>query len=90
MQIYCSPLLRAIETCVLLADRLEVDYEITDALREYDCTESGNIFGEGKMRLMVASEVRTDTICHFLSSEQAGRLDDMLTSTVWPTQSAIW
>ena len=35
--IYCSPLLRAIETSVLLANRLGVDYEITDALREYDC-----------------------------------------------------
>ena len=35
--IYSSPLLRAIETSVILANRLEVDYEIVDALREYDC-----------------------------------------------------
>jgi len=35
--IYSSPVLRAIETSVILANRLEVDYEITDALREYDC-----------------------------------------------------
>ncbi len=35
--IYSSPLLRCIETSVLIADRLDVDYEITDALREYDC-----------------------------------------------------
>ena len=36
-RIYSSPLLRAIETSVLVANRLGVDYEITDALREYDC-----------------------------------------------------
>lgn len=37
MFIYSSPLLRAIETSVILADRLAVDYEVVDALREYDC-----------------------------------------------------
>jgi probable phosphoglycerate mutase len=36
-QIYSSPLLRAIETTVILANRLELDYEVVDALREYDC-----------------------------------------------------
>ena len=36
-QIYSSPLLRAIETAVILANRLEIDYEVVDALREYDC-----------------------------------------------------
>lgn len=36
-RIYSSPLLRAIETSVILAGRLAVDYEITGALREYDC-----------------------------------------------------
>lgn len=36
-QIYSSPLLRAIETTVIVANRLAVDYEISDALREYDC-----------------------------------------------------
>lgn len=36
-RIYSSPLLRAIETSVILAGRWQVDYEITDALREYDC-----------------------------------------------------
>jgi broad specificity phosphatase PhoE len=35
--IYSSPVLRAIETSVLVANRLEVEYEITGALREYDC-----------------------------------------------------
>jgi broad specificity phosphatase PhoE len=35
--IYSSPVLRAIETSVILAHRLGVDYEITAALREYDC-----------------------------------------------------
>ncbi len=35
--IYSSPLLRAIETSVILANRLELDYEVVDALREYDC-----------------------------------------------------
>lgn len=37
--IYSSPLLRAVETSVLLAQRLQVDYEVVDALREYDCGE---------------------------------------------------
>ena len=36
-RIYSSPLLRAIETSVILAERLDVDYEVIDALREYDC-----------------------------------------------------
>ena len=35
--IYSSPVLRAIETSVILAHRLDVDYEVTEALREYDC-----------------------------------------------------
>jgi broad specificity phosphatase PhoE len=36
-RIYSSPLLRAIETSVILADRLNLDYEVAGALREYDC-----------------------------------------------------
>lgn len=36
-RIYSSPILRAIETSVILAHRLDVEYEISDALREYDC-----------------------------------------------------
>ena len=36
-RLYTSPLLRAIETSVILAQRLEVDYEVTGALREFDC-----------------------------------------------------
>lgn len=35
--LYTSPLLRAIETTVILANRLGLDYEVVDALREYDC-----------------------------------------------------
>lgn len=35
--IYASPMLRAIETGFILADRLGLDYEVADALREYDC-----------------------------------------------------
>lgn len=38
-RIYSSPVLRAIETSVILAQRLAVEYEVTDALREYDCGE---------------------------------------------------
>lgn len=34
--IYSSPVLRAIETTVLIANRLFVEYEVTEALREYD------------------------------------------------------
>ena len=36
-KIYSSPLLRAIETSIILANSLKLDYEITDALREYEC-----------------------------------------------------
>jgi len=35
--IYTSPILRAIETAVIVANRLGVAYTVTDALREYDC-----------------------------------------------------
>jgi broad specificity phosphatase PhoE len=35
--IFSSPLLRAIETSVILAHQLDLDYEVVDALREYDC-----------------------------------------------------
>ncbi|MFN8487484.1 MAG: histidine phosphatase family protein [Caldilineaceae bacterium] len=35
--IYASPVLRAIETCVIVANRLDVDYTVVEALREYDC-----------------------------------------------------
>ena len=36
-RIFTSPLLRAIETSVIVAERLGVEYEVTDALREFDC-----------------------------------------------------
>jgi broad specificity phosphatase PhoE len=36
-RIYSSPLLRAIETSVILANQIGSDYEVVDALREYDC-----------------------------------------------------
>ena len=36
-RIYSSPLLRAVETSIIVANHLDVDYEVTDALREYDC-----------------------------------------------------
>jgi broad specificity phosphatase PhoE len=35
-RIYSSPILRAIETTVILAHQLGIDYEVTQALREYD------------------------------------------------------
>jgi broad specificity phosphatase PhoE len=36
-RIYSSPVLRAIETSILLASHLGVEYEICEALREFDC-----------------------------------------------------
>ena len=36
-RIYSSPLLRAIEMSVILANRLCVEFEVADALREFDC-----------------------------------------------------
>ena len=36
-RIFSSPLLRAVQTAEILADRLGVSYEAVDALREYDC-----------------------------------------------------
>jgi broad specificity phosphatase PhoE len=41
-RIYSSPVLRAIETSVILANRLDLEYEVVEALREYDC---GNLEG---------------------------------------------
>ncbi|MBN2548816.1 MAG: histidine phosphatase family protein [Anaerolineales bacterium] len=35
-RIYSSPVLRAIETSVIIANLLDLDYEVTEALREYD------------------------------------------------------
>jgi len=35
--VYSSPLLRAIETSIILANRLSVEFKVTDALREFDC-----------------------------------------------------
>lgn len=35
--VYTSPVLRAIETSVIVANHLNVEYTVTDALREYDC-----------------------------------------------------
>lgn len=37
--LYSSPLLRAVETAEILGQALGLGYEITDALREYDCGE---------------------------------------------------
>jgi broad specificity phosphatase PhoE len=36
-RIFSSPLLRAVQTAEILADVLNVPYEVFDALREYDC-----------------------------------------------------
>ena len=38
-RIYSSPVLRAIETSVILANHLCVEYDVTEALREYDLGE---------------------------------------------------
>jgi probable phosphoglycerate mutase len=35
--LYASPLLRAVQTAEIVAEVLGLNYEITDALREYDC-----------------------------------------------------
>jgi broad specificity phosphatase PhoE len=37
LRIYSSPLPRALETAVILATRLSLDYEVVDALREFGC-----------------------------------------------------
>ena len=36
-RIYSSPLLRSVETSIIVANHLNVDFEVTDALREFDC-----------------------------------------------------
>jgi probable phosphoglycerate mutase len=36
-RVYTSPLQRAVETAQILSDGLGIPYEITDALREFDC-----------------------------------------------------
>ena len=35
--IFSSSVLRAIETSVILTNRLDLDFEVVEALREYDC-----------------------------------------------------
>ncbi len=35
--IFTSPLLRAVQTAEILAERLGVAFQVTDALAEYDC-----------------------------------------------------
>lgn len=35
--IYTSPLLRAVQTSAIIAERLNIEYEQVDGLREYDC-----------------------------------------------------
>jgi broad specificity phosphatase PhoE len=45
--IYSSPVLRAIETTVILAHQLGVEYEVTEALREYDL---GDLEGKADQR----------------------------------------
>ncbi len=37
--IYSSPILRAIETSIIIAQKLGIEYEVHDALREYDMGE---------------------------------------------------
>ena len=37
VRIFSSPLLRAVETSLLISDRLGVQFETADALREFDC-----------------------------------------------------
>lgn len=46
-RIYSSPVLRAVETTVIVANQLGVEYEITEALREYDL---GDLEGTGDER----------------------------------------
>jgi broad specificity phosphatase PhoE len=36
-RIYSSPLLRALQTAEILSSALGVNYDVTDALREFDC-----------------------------------------------------
>ena len=36
-RIFSSPVLRAVETSIILAHRLYLPYQVTEALREYDC-----------------------------------------------------
>jgi broad specificity phosphatase PhoE len=35
--VYSSPVLRAVETTVIVANQLQLEYEVVDALREFDC-----------------------------------------------------
>lgn len=35
-ELYCSPVLRAVQTAEIVASRLHLTYEIEDGLREYD------------------------------------------------------
>jgi broad specificity phosphatase PhoE len=50
-QIYSSPVQRAVETSTIVASRLGIRYEITDALREFDCGIAEGRSDEGAWRL---------------------------------------
>jgi broad specificity phosphatase PhoE len=39
VRMFCSPLLRAVETAEIVSGALGLPYDVTDALREYDCGE---------------------------------------------------
>lgn len=38
-RVFCSPVLRAVETAIVVAHQLGLEYEVTEALREYDMGE---------------------------------------------------
>ena len=49
--IYSSPLMRAVQTAEVLSSELNLQYEVTDALREYDCgTLEGRLDAESWKR----------------------------------------
>jgi broad specificity phosphatase PhoE len=51
IRIYSSPVLRAIETSVLVAHHLGVEYEVSEALREYDAGHLEGRADEGAWQL---------------------------------------
>ncbi len=45
--IFTSPLLRAVQTAEILSERLGIGFQVTDALREYDCGVLEGMSGRG-------------------------------------------
>ena len=78
-RIYSSPILRAIETSVLIANHLGIDYEVRDALREYDVgVLEGQTGADAWHKWQVLFDAWTKDHNYDVKLEQGESFDDIL------------